>query len=87
MTTITFDTLKYAKRLKEAGFTESQAEAFAEALKDAQGAADFATKADFRELEHRLRAELASLKGDVIKWVAGMLLLQAGLVAALVKLL
>lgn len=27
MTIITFDTLKYAKRLKDAGFTESQAEA------------------------------------------------------------
>ncbi len=31
MTTIAFDTLKFAKRLKEAGFTEQQAEALAAA--------------------------------------------------------
>ena len=35
MTTLTFDTLAYAKRLREAGFTEPQAEAQAEALAEA----------------------------------------------------
>jgi len=63
VTTITFDTLKYAKRLKEAGFTESQAEAqtqaLAEALKDSGH--DLATKADLRELEIKLKAEIAVL--------------------------
>lgn len=80
MTTVTFDTLKFARRLKDAGMAEAQAEAFAEAFQDAQRQVDVVTKAD-------LRAELAELKTDIVKWVAGMLLLQAGLVAALVKLL
>ncbi len=31
MAAITFDTLKISKRLREAGYTEQQAEAFAEA--------------------------------------------------------
>ncbi|MDR2209503.1 MAG: CCDC90 family protein [Azoarcus sp.] len=34
MTTITFDTLKYANRLKKAGFTPEQAEEQAEALSE-----------------------------------------------------
>jgi hypothetical protein len=58
MTALTFDTLAYVKRLKEAGFTETQAEAQATALADAlQGsAADLATKADLKEF----RAEAGS---------------------------
>ena len=76
MATITFDTLKFVETLIAGGIEESQAKAFAQAVRDAQGEADLATKADLRELEHRLKA-----------WAAGMLLLQAGLIAALVKLL
>ena len=34
MTTITFDTLKYSKALKDAGFTSSQAEGQAQALSE-----------------------------------------------------
>ena len=87
MTTITFDTLQFVRRLKAAGVPEAQAEAFAEAFMEAQSQADLATKRDLMELEMRLRTDLASVKSEIIKWVAGMLLLQAGLVAALVKLL
>jgi hypothetical protein len=56
-------------------------------LSDAQGEVDVATKADLREFEHRLRAEMAALKGEIIKSVAGLLLTQAALVATLVRLL
>jgi hypothetical protein len=52
---------------------------------------DLATKADLREMELRLKNELlenmAAFKTDTIKWVAGMLLAQAAIIAALVKLL
>ena len=34
-----------------------------------------------------LKAELESAKNDLIKWIAGLLLAQAGLVPALVRLL
>lgn len=39
-----------------------------------------ATKRDLSEMEQRVKA-------DIIKWVAGMLVAQAALIAALVKLL
>ena len=40
------DTLKVARRLREAGFTEPQAEAVLAAIQDAAAGADLATKAD-----------------------------------------
>lgn len=98
MTAVTFDTLKFVETLKVAGVSEAQAKAIAQAFRDAQGEIDLATKADLRalelalkadlrELEHGLKATLAEVKADTIKWVAGLLLAQAALVATLVKLL
>ena len=64
MSAVPFDTLKYAKRLKEAGFTEQQAEALASAQADlieanlATKADIFGLKRDLKELEHRLVAKL-----------------------------
>ncbi|MGH8577651.1 MAG: DUF1640 domain-containing protein [Gammaproteobacteria bacterium] len=87
MTTVTFDTLRFVETLKEAGVSEAQAKAIAQAFRDAQGEVELVTKADLRELEHALRAALAEVKADTIKWVAGLLLAQAALVATLVKLL
>ncbi len=68
--------------MKGAGFTEKQAETQAEALAEIFGA-NLATKLDI-EL---LRKEIAQTKGEIIKWVAGMLVAQAAIVATLVKLL
>ncbi len=87
MTTVTFDTLKFVRTLKAAGVPENQAEAFSEAFKDAQSDAELATKYDLKELELRLEARINEVKYDMIKWIAGMLIAQAGLVAALVRLL
>lgn len=83
---LTFDTHAYVKRLRAVGFTEDQAEAQAETL--AEIVEDkLATKADLKELELNLRRDMAELKVDIIKWVAGMLVAQAAVIAALVKLL
>ena len=87
MTAITFDTLKFVRTLKAAGVPENQAEAFSEAFKDAQSDAEIATKHDLKELELRLEAKINEVKFDMVKWIAGMLIAQAGLVAALVKML
>lgn len=91
MTTITFDTHKFIRRLKEAGIPESQAEAIAEAFQSASGAAELATKRDLREMELRLEAKIdkatSDLKVDLIKWVTGALIAQAAVIATLVKLL
>jgi len=77
--TVIFDTLAYAKKLMAAGFTqqqaEVQAETFAEIINEQIG-----TKQDLKEMELRIKA-------DIIKWVAGMLVAQAAIVATLVKLI
>lgn len=91
MTAITFDTHEFFNELKQAGFSDQQAEtitklqkaAIASTLEQAKleyGLDEIATKRDLRELE-------LSIKHDLIKWIAGMMLAQAGIIAALVKLL
>jgi len=91
MTAITFDTHEFFNELKQAGFSDQQAEtitklqkaAIASTLEQAKleyGLDEIATKRDLRELE-------LSIKNDLIKWIAGMMLAQSGIIAALVKLL
>ena len=57
---IALDTLAYAKRLREAGFTEEQAEGQAHALAAAM-TDSIATKQDLRELEVRMDARFARI--------------------------
>lgn len=77
MSAVTFDTLKFANRLKAAGVPSQQAEAEAEALADALSSSDIATRTD-----------LIELKTDLIKWIVGIALAQIGLlVGIMVKLL
>src|SRR5512134_3408231 len=59
---IALDTLAYAKRLREAGFSEQQAEGQAEALAAAM-TDTLATKQDLRELEVRVDARFALVDG------------------------
>ncbi len=59
---------------------EQQAKAILETIQEAHEAADLVTKQD-------LTAALAETKLDIIKWVAGMLLAQSAVIAALAKLL
>ncbi len=64
MTTIAFDTLKFAQALKEkAHLTTEQAEGFASATADALHD-DLATKAD-------LKIEIESAISEIIKWMFG----------------
>lgn len=91
MTTITFDTLKFVRRLETGGFTPEQAEAVADAIKSAQDEQrpltqeylDYRLKAEVAEL----KTEMASIKIDLIKWMTGALIAQVAVIAALVKLL
>ncbi len=46
MTTITFDTLKFVQTLEKAGVPHSQAEAFAEAFRQAQSEGELANLTD-----------------------------------------
>jgi DNA-binding transcriptional MerR regulator len=89
--TITFDTLKFVHRLRDLGMPESQAEAIAEAFREASGEADLPTKDDLKlavaELRTELHKEMRDLKVDLIKWMTGALIAQAAVIATLVKLL
>ena len=87
---ISFDTLAYAKKLIAAGVpaeqAEVQAETFAEIIDERP-----ATKYDLKEMETILRRDIKELESritaNIIKWIAGMLVAQAAIVATLVKLL
>ena len=92
MTAIAFDTYTAAKRLRDAGFDERQAEAAVSMVRDAAGAdrEQLATKADLAALETRLRADLAELRAagradletlrSELRW---MLAFQAALILAI----
>ena len=79
MSTISFDTHTFVKRLTQAGMPEAQAEALADSqakLIDEK----LATKHDLKELETRLTHQLTIRLGS-------MLVVGIGVVATLVKLL
>jgi len=80
MTTITFDTHKFVRDLQAAGIGEKESEAITNAIKEANASADLATK-------HDVQLIVTEAKADIIKWVTGMLIAQAAIIAALVKLL
>jgi molecular chaperone GrpE (heat shock protein) len=62
------DTLRVAKRLREAGFTEPQAEAVTAAVQEATQGAELATKVDLAEVKTEIaeiKTDLAEVKADV----------------------
>ena len=77
-----FDTLTYARRLKAAGVDEAQAEAHAEAVRDAitEGVASKADVAD-------LKTEIANLETRLTRFVLAVAAGQAALIVALLRLL
>lgn len=79
MARVTFDTLKCTKHFEGAGLPPQQAEAISEAFAEATGIQLVA--------KDHLKAEIEAAKSDLIKWMAGLLLAQAGLMTAVVKLL
>ena len=81
-----FDTLSYARRLKAAGVDEAQAEAHAEAVRDAitQGVA---TKPDLDGLETRIDKRFADFEVRFVRLVFAVAAGQAALIVALLKLL
>ena len=85
MTTITFDAQELVIELENSGFTRKQSETVISVLKKAQG--ELATKNDLREMELRIEAKISDIKYDLVKWIAGLMLAQVAVIAALVKLL
>ena len=77
--TTAIDTLTIYQRLKAANIEDKAAKEIAEVFKDVTES-NLVTKED-------LKFELEKIKADLIKWVAGMLVAQAAIVATIVKLL
>jgi len=69
MSSITFDTHKFVRKLQEAGFNEKQAEGLTEAMRSAIDESELVTKKD-------LQIELAPIKADLnlLKWMMGALI-------------
>ena len=91
--TLAFDTLAYARKLQEAGFTEAQASAQAEAL-SAVVADNLATKTDIaelrrdiKELETALRREIAAMSDKLTIRLGGRLVVGIAGLAAITKFL
>lgn len=78
MSTITFDTHKFVRKLQEAGFDQKQAEGLTEAMRSAIDESELVTKKD-------LQIELAPIKADLnlIKWMQGLVL--GGILALILK--
>jgi hypothetical protein len=87
MSTITFDTLKFAERLESGGFTHQQAKTAAIAFAEAAGEQDVATRGDIEILRRDIDAKLAETKADILKWAFATALAQVGAIVALLKLL
>ena len=86
MATIAFDTLAYAKRLKEAGVPERQAEVQAEAMADLVEER-LVTKRDLKDSEERISNRMSELEYRLTVRLGSMIVVAVSILAALVKLL
>ena len=70
------DTLGISRRLKEVGFTDAQAEAVTEIIRDARSAdlASLASKAEIAKLEAIIAARFEILKRDMTTRVGAMII-------------
>jgi len=71
---VPFDTYEFVKDLESAGFSKEQAEVQARAISKALRQAEEA-----RINNLATKNDLADTKVEIIKWVAGMLIVQAGI--------
>ena len=67
---VAFDTFRFVRRLKDAGVSEEQAEAFSDAIRESQDArlGELATKTDLQEVKADLqavKADLQAVKADM----------------------
>jgi malate/lactate dehydrogenase len=100
MAAIALDTYAIAKQLRSAGFSEAQAEAVTDAVRQIRDSdqstlatkADIVTlRADITELRAMTKSDLSEAKADLLKWIVGAIGLQAfailGGIIALIRVL
>lgn len=85
MSTVTFDTHDFVRRLIEAGLDSRQAEAVVRVVTEAQS--DLATRRDLADLRLELQRDLRELEYRMTIKLGGLMIAAVGIVATLVKLL
>jgi len=85
MSALTFDTLKFANTLKDAGVPDKQAEAEVQALTVV--VEQLLSHEDLRhelvQIEARMEVKLAETKADLLRWAVAVGLLQITIITAL----
>ena len=82
VSTLTFDTLKFADTLKQAGVPPAQAEAEARAVAAAIGEVDVATKRDIDDV----RREMMAMDQRLVSKLGGIVAVATGIVLAVMRL-
>ncbi len=85
MSTVTFDTHDFVRRLIDAGLDSRQAEAVVRVVSEAQ--TELASRRDLAELETRLGNKIEALEYRMTIKLGGLMIAAVGIVATLVKLL
>lgn len=85
MSAITFDTLMFSKKLREAGVPKKQADIQAEAIKEII-ANHLATKTDLENIREKLETKIKELEYKLIIKIGSMLVIAVGVLAAIIKL-
>jgi hypothetical protein len=80
------DTHKIYQRLRHGGFSAEQAEALTYVLKEAVFGGDVAKKCDMAELQMITKHDLAEIEARITWRIATMLIIQTGVLFALLKL-
>lgn len=84
------DTLTIARRLRTVGFTENQADAVTEALRDAANMPDISrlvTKDDLAVLRAELKGDIKTANYDLLKIILSALVINVGATVGLIKLI
>lgn len=79
---VIFDTHRFVKNLTACGFTEQQAEVLAEEQVNLLES-NLATKTGLVAV----KADIATVKADLLKWMIGAMIAQGGMIVTLLKLL
>ena len=86
MAQVAFDTLKFVKKLEQAGVPPIQAEALSEAVRESHEAIDVATKRDLDDVRKDLEAKIDKLGLQLTVRLGSMLVVGIGVIAAIGKM-
>ena len=87
MNAVPFDTLKFARRLEDAGLTATTAAGASEALAEALSGAGLATKSDISALRTEVRSEMELLRRDLTIRLGGMMVVAVGVIITAIRFL